>query len=130
MKILNDPDKPTAEELAHYGIRGMKWGVRKGGLGSRVRGALADHDQQNIARLTRMKEGRSIGPGEKLGRAATVVGNFGTKRANKDLSKQITKLEAQKKRAETGKLKARDILTFVGKVNLGDLIVSRQDNKG
>lgn len=33
--LLNDLDKPSLEELAHHGVRGMHWGHRKasGGLG-------------------------------------------------------------------------------------------------
>lgn len=29
MKIVNDEEKPSLEELRHTGVKGMKWGVRK-----------------------------------------------------------------------------------------------------
>ena len=32
--ILGEEEKPSLEDLAHYGVKGMHWGSRKGGAGS------------------------------------------------------------------------------------------------
>ena len=129
--ILNEEDKPSLEEaLAHYGIRGMKWGVRRGGLTSRLKGHLDDRNQQSTAYLTRARENRPKGLEEKLDRKISVAANLGTKRFNKRADKKLVKLEAQRKRIESGKLKARDILEIAGTVQYANLLISVRDNRG
>lgn len=123
-------EKPSLDELAHYGVRGMKWGVRRGGLGARFKGALSDRNQQQTAILTRMKEGRGKGLDEKLGAAISTAANLGRNRRNKVIDKQLGKLEDQKRRIESGKLKARDILESLATTSVLDLAVSRRDNRG
>lgn len=118
------------EELTHYGIRGMKWGHRKGGLATRARGALADQNQRNTAVVTRARENRSVGAEEKFNRTVAVGLSGGTKRLNKNLDKKLGHLAEQRKRVESGKLAAKDVLQLVANVSVLDLVVSRRDNKG
>lgn len=128
--IVGQDEKPSLEELAHYGIRGMKWGVRRGGLGSRLRGSLADKRQREVSVATRMRENRSKGLDEKLGRGITRVAAVTKNRFNKTLDKQISKKSAQMKRLESGRLKAVDVLAIVGHLSLPALVISRRDNRG
>lgn len=121
-------EKPSLEYLVHAGVMGMKWGVRKSG--NRVRGALSDQNQRSTAVLTRARENRAKGISENIGRGLGVGLNLGTKRFNKNVDKELSKLDEQKKRIEGGKLSARDILQVVGNVGITDLLVSVRDNKG
>lgn len=123
-------DKPSLEELAHYGIRGMKWGVRRGGLGDRFKGALADRNQQTTAILTRAREKRGASVGERIGRGIGVGLHGGTERYNRQVDKGLGALKDQKKRLESGKLKVGDYLELIGTTTILDLMVSRRDNKG
>lgn len=118
------------EELTHYGVKGMKWGVRKKTELGRVRGALLDQNQRDTAVLTRAREGRSKGIGEKYSRGVGIVLSGGKKRYNKNADRMLTGLAEQKKRLEHGKLKAGDVLQFAGRTSILELGVSIRDNKG
>lgn len=128
--MIQDTDKPPLGELAHYGIRGMKWGVRRGGLRSRFKGALADRNQQHTAILTRARENRGASVGERFGRRIGVKLAGGADRYNKNVDSNLKVLKDQRKRIESGKLKALDILEGLTSVTIGDLVISRRDNKG
>lgn len=127
--IVGDAKLPLGE-LAHYGIKGMKWGVRTGGLSSRIKGALDDKNQRRTAFLTRARNKKGVGIEEKASRVAADIVNLGSKRTNKNIDKQLQSLGQQRKRIDGGKLKAWDILSTVGTVSASDLLVSRRDNKG
>lgn len=128
MTRLYADNKPSLEDLAHFGTKGMKWGVRKSG--NRVRGALSDQNQRATAVLTRARENRAKGINEKVNRTIAVGANLGTKRFNKRIDKQLGNLAKQKKRLEGGKLATRDVLQAVGNVSIPGLLFSLRDNKG
>jgi hypothetical protein len=123
-------EKPYLEELRHYGTKGMKWGTRRGSLGSRLKGGLADRNHNTSVRLTRIREGRAIGVGEKLDSAVSTALSGGKTRRNKNIDKQLNALKAQRERLKKGKLKTGDILEIAGSVPIGSLFVSIRDNRG
>lgn len=111
MFVLGDVDKPELNEelLMHYGIRGMKWGFRKGksvtGV-SRTRGMMLDRN----ARDTKMFKDASAGKGHRLPRASVAVGRklLGKERYDRQLKKRISEMNKQSKRLKAGKLTVSD----------------------
>lgn len=118
----------SEDEIVHYGVKGMKWGVRKGG--NRVRGALSDQNQRATAVLTRARENRAKGLNEKINRGTAIALSGGTKRFNRKVDKALGRLGAQKERLENGKLATRDVLQAVSGLSLLELGVSIQDRRG
>lgn len=119
------------EFLAHYGVRGMKWGTRRGGLKERAKGAALDRNQQKTAIVKRaLNRSKNGGNDEKIARAVGISMSLGRKRFEKRLNKQMNKLANEKARIESGNATVRDKLKAVGNLNITDLVVSRQDNKG
>lgn len=128
--VIQGQEKPSLEDLAHFGVMGMKWGVRRGGLGSRLKGTLADKRQREVAVATRFRENRAVGLREHLGRGLTRAVHPTKKGFNKTLDKVISKRSAQIKRLETGKLKVRDVLQIAGHLTLPALVISVRDDRG
>jgi hypothetical protein len=118
-------DDEVDEFLAHYGVVGMKWGKRKGGLKERVKGAHADSLQRRIEANKAVAEGR--------GQIRDYAGTFARKGValTKGAARgQVKALEARKDRVEKGKAKFFDKLDVLGNVGVADLVVSRQDKRG
>jgi len=117
--------------LEHYGVAGMKWGRRRGSFASRVQGASLDNNQRKLARATRVAEGRGSA-GDKVGLFLTAAP--GKIIANKGLKNyanvQVSKLNAQKARIESGKKTALDKLEDFGSIGIADLMYSTRDAKG
>lgn len=115
--------------LAHYGVTGMKWGKRKGGLKARATGAAKDSLQRRLTTNKEIAEGR--GQKRDYRRASQFrAGGVVTAGRTKSAAKRAGQLEGQLKRLETGKLKARDVLSLVANTPATDLVVSRQDKRG
>lgn len=116
--------------LMHYGMRGMKWGVRKGkgttGVG-RFRGALLDRN----ARDTKMLKDARKGTGHLLPRAAAGLGKtlLGEKRWEKNFQKRMTHVNAQNQRLKKGKLTIADRIDMTLNVGAFDLVVSHTPKK-
>lgn len=123
-----DEEKPSLDELMHYGVRGMKWGVRSSG--GRARGVLLDQNQRSTAILTRARENRAKGVLEKVDRTLAIGLSGGKKNYNQGLDHSLSLLAMQKKRLETGRLSAGDILRLIGTTSPVDLLISARDNKG
>lgn len=114
--------------LEHYGIKGMKWGKRKGGLGARVKGASLDGNQRKTAVVTRQLEGRGTREENFVNAPSKILlGNEGYKKA---LATRIDQLGDQRNRIESGKTTLLDKLELSYDITLLDLTVSRRDNKG
>lgn len=128
-------DSGAGPQLQHYGIKGMKWGTRRGGLGSRFKGMLSDQNHNQTAILKRRASGHAKGLDEKLASGISRVTSVTKKRFDEKNKTKLHKLANQKKRLDTGHLKARDILQGIGhlsssQVAAADLVISRRDNKG
>lgn len=130
MAILNEQKPPLEEALAHFGVKGMKWGVRRGNLRSRIGGVVADTNHNRTAHLVRRRENRPATSDEKIDRAIALIARGGTNRLNKRIDIELRALEKQRKRIEAGKLAAIDILSIIARVKLIDLVISRRDNRG
>lgn len=113
--------------LAHYGIKGMKWGKRTGGLGARTDGAQMDriHNQKEIIKRARAGKGTLE---EKVANAPARI-LLGKKRFDKMLDKTMGQLEDREKRVAAGKRNLGDKLDVLLNTRAIDLVVSRRDNK-
>lgn len=119
--------------LAHYGVTGMKWGVRKGGLKDRVKGAVTDSVER------RMITNRMIADGKGQTRdyrrvALKRYGGIGTGAAmstgsRKAAEKRATELEGMLERVKSGKMKLGDKLDAAFTTNVSDLVISRRDKR-
>lgn len=100
------------EALAHFGVKGMKWGVRK---------------QKQLDHFNRIAAGKgSIGDTLKLSASATIPELI----ANKGSLKRIAAgralvLEAQKKRIQSGKATKLDVMDRALNTPVIDLIRGR-----
>lgn len=115
------------EYLEHFGVKGMKWGKRTGGIASRVNGAQSDRIQRRTAMLNRAVSGkRTIG--EKLAQGPERV-LLGKKRLDKMANKQLSQLADRQKRIDSGKRNLGDKLDVILKTSILDLAVSRRDTR-
>lgn len=108
MAFLNDDQKPSLDELAHWGTKGMKWGVRKGDHPdvTRSMNRAAKKDAQEFARA-KMFYGDGAGTRRKLIKAtvqsksnnnADYKKAFDHHLANQDMSKHADKAKGERTR--------------------------------
>lgn len=129
--------KPELDDdlLMHFGIKGMKWGFRKGSSKtgvSRARGALIDRNERYIWRTQKALKGKQ-GNGllrDRAGRKLDhiVLGKTFTDRLYKV---NIKEMRDQNARLKSGKATLRDKLAVYGHVNPANMFVSnRPKNMG
>lgn len=126
MGLLEKPDIDDVI-LEHYGISGMKWGLRKGKKAtgvSRFRGAIIDRNDRQAKRL---RDAR-VGKGPRSNRVAVSLGRkvLGEKRWESQFQKRMSSLKSQNSRLRSGKLKVEDRLQLALTVPLEDLFISNR----
>ena len=113
--------------LAHYGVRGMHWGIRnsksKTGI-SRARGATIDRHNRQIARITAARSGATHKNFVKVGRAFV-----GEKQQNANWDKMLHDLKSSNSRIKSGQLTTLDKLDVWGNTSLSGLFISRTPAK-
>lgn len=112
--------------LEHYGVKGMKWGRRKGSLSSRARQVGVEKKTKGIESRERVLSGKSsirdkIAAGSTLS-AAKVLRNKGVKNA---IAKDLARDKATRSRLQSGQATTRDKLQVAMNVSILDLTVKR-----
>jgi hypothetical protein len=117
--------QPSLDEamLIHYGIRGMKWGVRRGkgvtGV-SRHRGALMDRNNRVVFQRKKLIAGTRhkhlVGLAKKL---------IGEDTFNRRMKASIKELNSQNDRIKKGKITFEDRMDAIFNVPVGALVISR-----
>lgn len=117
------------EFLAHYGVTGMKWGVRKGSVKSRLKGAASDAVERQL--VTNKSIANGTAQTRDYRRAIVKGGTFGvvTGPRKKSAAKRVERLEGLQTRIDTGKTGVMDKIGLAYNISPGDLVVSRRDKR-
>lgn len=105
---------PSPVELVHYGVKGMKWGVRK---------ARTGRLNVRASRLERVASGK----GSVRDKAVTIGGTsiYGAVKSHGSLKKEAARraesLRGQERRLATGKAKTLDVLKAYGSTTVAGL---------
>lgn len=106
---------PPGDELAHYGVKGMRWGVRKARTGD-LNAKASRHERV------------AAGKGSLTDKAVTLGGSSLYNLARRGLKGEAARRgrneRAQIERLATGKAKATDILRAYGTVSVYSLVGS------
>lgn len=115
------------ELLAHYGIKGMKWGKRQSksvtGV-SRATGARIDRNDRMISRIQNVRKGKGLvrdRVGIGIDRAI-----IGKKLSDKYLNMQVSKMQSQNARLKRGKSTTLDRLQVRLSVTPIDFVMSNR----
>lgn len=116
-----------SDELMHYGVLGMKWGIRKNrSLSGSSRSRNKNFLKQRIAQIRRNKKSKKSNPQEKTKKNTKNVKKMSTE----DLQNKISRLELEKKYRDLknseksrGKKVVEDIL-YKSAENIGTQLVT------
>lgn len=122
-------DDPTYDNyLAHYGVVGMKWGKRSGGLKSRAKGAARDSIERRLTSNKEVAEGRGQ-TRDYYRRTALRAPGALMGGSSKSAGRRAKKLQGALDRLDAGKMTTRDKLGAALNTPLIDLAVSRRDRR-
>jgi hypothetical protein len=118
---------PDEELLIHYGIKGMKWGLRKGSAKtgiSRSRGALIDRNDRQIRRIRDARRGK----GRLLDRLELKLDQLalGKERSKISMEYKIKDMKAQNARLKSGKATVNDKLEIFATTTPINLLLSNR----
>lgn len=115
--------------LAHFGVKGMRWGVRNDSKPGRVgtRQAYVNKQRQRLEPFKRVAEGKGstldkVAVSQQLTLPELVRG----KGAQGGAQLRVQGQEAFLKRLESGEARTSDILAMYGSIGLGDIIRGRK----
>lgn len=109
--------------LAHYGVLGMKWGVRKGPLSSRVRDAELDFNQKRIDSNRRLSSGRPKLSEKVINAPARIL--LGKAKFEEVARNGEKEWLDQRDRIQKGKTNAIDKASFMVSIPLSQLVIKR-----
>lgn len=120
------------EYLEHYGVKGMKWGKRSGGLRERAKGSHNDSLQRRITTNKEIAEGRGQSRDYRRRALHNPIGaGLPIVAGNKKLAaRRVKALEARQARVNSGKATLKDKGDFLFNTSVLDLAVSRRDKRG
>lgn len=121
-------DQKADAFLAHYGVVGMKWGKRRGGLKSRINAAQLERSGNAQKIIKRKFAGKSTLEERILFAPDRIL--MGKKGHAKFLNKRMSQLENRDARIKAGKRNLGDKIDALYGTTPVSLLVSRTDNKG
>lgn len=135
MHVLDEPTnstrspKPELDEnlLMHYGIKGMKWGFRRGSSKtgvSRARGGQIDRNDRHIKRMQNVVKGKGLLRDRVEYKLSTIA--VGKKTTDRLYKVSIKDMQEQNHRLKSGKATVRDKLTVLMSTTPLDLVASNR----
>lgn len=115
--------------LAHYGVTGMKWGVRKGSIKSRLQGAASDSVERRAVGARAIANGTAQTRDYRRTFMKTHILNTPTFASQKKAVKRADNLDALKSRVDSGKTGTIDKIGLAFSMHPADLVVSRRDKR-
>ena len=124
MSFLNTQQEfdTPGEALLHYGVKGMKWGVRK---------AYSDRRLKEAAGLRAVSKGNATRPAKLVTHLTTPLKDIREGGGLKGGARvRAEKLEAHVERINTGQTKVKDGLEIYGNLNVKDLVKGFDNRNG
>lgn len=111
--ILSEEEKPSLDELAHFGVKGMKWGVKK---------AYTERITKKTDRFDRVASGKGSFGDKARTLATTSTHDLAAGRGLKGAASiRSARDKAHLDRINNGHAKLKDVLRMVGTVSNRDI---------